>query len=137
MADRGSIPDTTGDSPGLFSSLRGLLVILTSALHTRLELFVTELEEERERLKQTLVLMLLIFFGLSFGFILLNIFIVAIFWQQGWIAAIGCLAAVYLGIGIVAALKLRDALLQRRRLFPATLAELGKDRDHLRASSHE
>jgi uncharacterized membrane protein YqjE len=136
MADRGSTPDT-GGSPGFFPSLRGLLTILSSALHTRLELFVTELEEERERLKQTLVLVLLIFFGLSFGFILLNIFIVAIFWEQGWIAAIGCLAAVYLGVGIVAALKLRDALLQRRRLFPATLAELGKDRDHLRASSRE
>ena len=136
MADRGSTPET-GGSPGFFPSLRGLLAILSSALHTRLELFVTELEEERERLKQTLVLMLLIFFGLSFGFILLNIFIVAIFWQQGWIAAIGCLAAVYLGVGIVAALKLRDALLQRRRLFPATLAELGKDRDHLRGSPRE
>ena len=136
MADQGPTPDT-GDSPGFFPSLKGLLAILSSALHTRLELFVTELEEERERIKQTLVLMLLLFFGLSFGFILLNIFIVAIFWQQGWIAAIGCLAAVYLGIGIVAALKLRDALLQRRRLFPATLAELGKDRDHLRASSRE
>jgi uncharacterized membrane protein YqjE len=136
MADQGPNPDT-GGSPGFFPSLRGFLTILSSALHTRLELFVTELEEERERLKQTLVLMLLLFFGLSFGFILLNIFIVAIFWQQGWIAAIGCLAAVYLGVGIVAALKLRDALLQRRRLFPATLAELGKDRDHLRASSRE
>jgi uncharacterized membrane protein YqjE len=136
MADRGSTPDT-GGSPGFFPSLRGLLAILSSALHTRLELFVTELEEEKERLKQTLVLLLLLFFGLSFGFILLNIFIVAIFWQQGWIAAIGCLAAVYLGIGIVAALKLRAALLQRPGLFPATLAELGKDRDHLRASSRE
>jgi uncharacterized membrane protein YqjE len=136
MADRAPTPDT-GGSPGFFPSLKGLLAILSSALHTRLDLFVTELEEERERIKQTLVLLLLVFFGLSFGFILLNIFIVAIFWEQGWIAAIGCLAAVYLGVGIVAALKLRDALLQRRRLFPATLAELGKDRDHLRASSRE
>ena len=136
MADRAPTPDT-GGSPGFFPSLKGLLAILSSALHTRLELFVTELEEERERLKQTLVLMLLLFFGLSFGFILLNIFIVAIFWQQGWIAAIGCLAAVYLAIGTVAALKLRGALLQRPGLFPATLAELGKDRDQLRASPRE
>jgi uncharacterized membrane protein YqjE len=136
MADRGPIPGT-GGSPGFFSSLRGLLAIFSSALHTRLELFVTELEEERERLKLMLVLMFLLFFGLSFGFILLMIFIVAIFWQQGWIAAIGCLAAVYLGIGIVAALKLRSALLQRPRLFPATLAELGKDRDHLRTAARE
>jgi len=114
-----------------------LLAILSSAFHTRLELFVAELEEERERLKQTLVLMLLLFFGLSFGFILLTIFIVAIFWEQGWIAAVGCLAAVYLGIGITACIKLRSALLQRPGLFPATLAELGKDRDHLRSSTRE
>jgi uncharacterized membrane protein YqjE len=137
MADREPIPDTTGGSPGFLASLRGLLDILSSALHTRLELFVAELEEERERLKQTLVLMLLLFFGISFGFILLNIFIVAIFWDQGWIAAIGGLAAFYLAIGIVAALKLRGAFLQRPGLFTATLAELGKDRDHLRASSRE
>ncbi|HEY2921166.1 MAG TPA: phage holin family protein [Candidatus Binatia bacterium] len=136
MADRDSTPDT-GGSPGFFHSFRGLLAILSSALHTRLDLFVAELEEERERLKQTLVLMLLLFFGLSFGFILLTIFIVAIFWEQGWIAAVGCLAAFYLGIGIVAFLKLRSALLQRPGLFPATLAELGKDRDHLRTSSRE
>jgi uncharacterized membrane protein YqjE len=133
MADRGSSP-RTGSSPSFVQSLRGLLAILSSALRTRLELFVTELEEERERLKQTLVLTLLLFFGLSFGFILLTIFMVAIFWQQGWIAAIGCLSAIYLGIGIISALKLRNALLRRPRLFPATLAELGKDRDHLRSS---
>ncbi|HYT55584.1 MAG TPA: phage holin family protein [Verrucomicrobiae bacterium] len=136
MADRGPTPGTSG-SPGFFHSLRGLLAILSSAFHTRLELFVAELEEERERLKQTLVLILLLFFALSFGLILLTIFIVAIFWEQGWIAAIGCLAAVYLGIGIAAFLKLRSALLQRPRLFPATLAELGKDRDHLRSSTRE
>lgn len=133
MADRGSSPGT-GSSPSFVQSLSGLLAILSSALHTRLELFVTELEEERERLKQTLVLTLLLFFGLSLGFILLTIFMVAIFWQQGWIAAIGCLSAIYLGIGIISALKLRNALLRRPGLFPVTLAELGKDRDHLRSS---
>jgi len=136
MADRGPISGTSG-SPGLLHSLRGLLAILSSAFHTRLELFVAELEEERERLKQTLVLILLLFFGLSFGLILLTIFIVAIFWERGWIAAIGCLAVVYLGIGITACIKLRSALLQHPGLFPATLAELGKDRDHLRSSTRE
>ncbi len=104
-------------------------------LHTRLDLFVTELEEERERLRQTLVLILLVFFGLSFGLILLTIFIVALFWERGWVAAIGCLSALYIGVGVVAAVKLRSALLQRPGLFPATLAELAKDRDQLKAST--
>jgi len=127
----------TESAPGILHVFKTALGVLSSMLHTRLDLFVTELEEERERLKQTLVLTLLLFFGLSFGFILLTIFIVALFWDKGWIAAIGCLSVVYLGVGIAAAMKLRSAFLQRRGLFPATLAELVKDRDRLRASSRE
>ena len=125
------------DEPGILHGFKTALAVLSSMLHTRLDLFVTELEEERERLKQTLVLTLVLFFGLSFGFILLTIFLVALFWDKGWIAAIGCLSAVYLGIGIAAAMKLRSAFIQRPGLFPATLAELGKDRDRLRASSRD
>lgn len=122
-------------SSGFLSSLKNTLTVFVGSLHTRLELFVTELEEERERVKQTLVLTLLLFFGLGFGFILLNIFAVALFWQNGWIAAIGALAAVYLGVGIIAAMALRKKILLRPGLFPATLSELRKDCDRLRASS--
>lgn len=127
----------TDSAPGILHGFKTVLAVLSSMLHTRLDLFVIELEEERERLKQTLVLTVVLFFGLSFGLILLTIFIVALFWDKGWIAAIGCLGAVYLGVGIAAAMKLRSALLQRPGLFPATLAELGKDRDRLRAASRE
>ena len=136
MFDRDRATGTDGE-PGIFRGFKTALAVLSSMLHTRLDLFVTELEEERERLKQTLVLTVLLFFGLSFGFILLTIFIVALFWDKGWIAAIGCLSAIYLGVGIAAAMKLRSAFLQRPGLFPATLAELGKDRDRLRASSRD
>jgi uncharacterized membrane protein YqjE len=127
----------TTKEPGILHGFKAVLAVLSSMLHTRLDLFVTELEEERERLKQTLVLTLLLFFGLSFGFILLTIFIIALFWERGWIAAIGCLSLVYLAIGITAAVKLRNAILSRPRMFPATLQEIGKDRDRLRASTGE
>jgi uncharacterized membrane protein YqjE len=136
MTDKDSSSGDTG-SPGFFRTLKAPFAALISALHTRLELFVTELEEERERLKQTLVLTLLAFFGLSLGWILLTIFAVALFWQQGWIFAIGCLALVYLAIGAAAGLTLRKKILTRPGLFPATLAELGKDRDQLRSPSRE
>ena len=53
MVERGSRPGA-GDSPGILHSLKMLGATLASAFHTRVELFVTELEEERERLKQTL-----------------------------------------------------------------------------------
>lgn len=130
-------PSSAGEkrSSGLLRSLKNILAVFVASFHTRLELFVTELEEERERLKQTLVLTLLLFIGLGFGFILLNVFAVALFWQKGWIAAIGALAAVYLGVGVIAAMALRKKILTRPGLFPATLAELRKDCDRLRASS--
>jgi uncharacterized membrane protein YqjE len=44
-----------------FSPIRTALAALSSAVHTRLELLVTELEEEREHLKQTVALSFLIF----------------------------------------------------------------------------
>ncbi len=130
-------PAGSDDAPGILHSLKAAAAALSAILHTALALFATVLEEERERLKQTLILTLLVFFGLSFGFILLTIFVVALFWDQGWIAAIGCLSAVYLGVGVGAALKLKNAFLTRPGLFPATLGELGKDREQLRGSSRE
>jgi uncharacterized membrane protein YqjE len=129
---------TSGErSIGFLDNFRFFFAALTSALHTRLELFVTELEEERERLKQALLLTLLLFFGISLGFILLNIFAVALFWERGWLFALGALAALYLGVGVIAGLMLRRKILTRPGLFPATLAELGKDRDRLKGSSRE
>lgn len=123
--------------PGFTQSVNDLLASLSSALHTRLDLFVVELEEELQRTKQTFALLLVVLFGVSFGFILLNIFLVALFWQNGWIAAIGILAFVYLAVAAFAAAKLRAAWVRTAGLFPATLAELGKDRDHLRTAARE
>lgn len=131
MLDSGSRPGE-GNSPGIIYSLKALGATLASAFHTRVELFVTELEEERERLKHTLIFTLLLVFGLSMGFILLTIFLVALFWQNGWIGAIGVLAFLYLGVAAFAAVKLRDIFLNRSGLFAATVAELGKDRDRLK-----
>jgi uncharacterized membrane protein YqjE len=51
--------------------------------------------------------------------------------------AVGALAALYPGMAAAAGLVLRKKILQRPRLFPATLAELAKDRDRLRASCGE
>ena len=131
MFDSSSRPGG-GDSPGILHSLRALSAALASAFHTRVELFVTELEEERERLKQTLIFTMLLLFGLSMGFILLTIFLVALFWERGWIGAIGLLSFLYLGVATFAAVKLRNSVLSRPGLFPATLAELGKDRDRFK-----
>ena len=136
MSDLGN--DARGrDSSRFFQPLKAVFAGLVSGFHTRLDLFVTELEEERERIKHAFILTVLLIFGFAFGFSLLTIFLVAVFWQNGWILAIGGLALVYFAVGIVAAFKLRTALAGHPRLFGATLGELGKDRDSLRTSHRD
>ena len=124
-------------APRFTQPFKELLAVLSSALHTRLDLFVVELQEELERTRQTLALFLLLLCAASVGFVLLNVFLVALFWQNGWIAAIGILALVYFGVAAFAAIKLRGATLRPGGLFPATLTELAKDRDRLRTEARE
>jgi uncharacterized membrane protein YqjE len=136
MSRNESAADDEADR-GFFNPLRAALAALTAVFHTRLELFVTELEEERERLKQALLLTLLVFFGFSLGLILLTIFVVALFWERGWVYAVGGLSAFYLAMGTVAGILLRQNFLLRQGMFRSSLDELAKDRDWLRNGSHE
>ena len=136
MLDSASDPTGNGGWK-LTQPLKELASALSSALHTRVELFVVELEEELERSKRSLALFLILLGSGGLGFVLLNVFLVALFWQNGWIAAIGSLALVYFGIALFAAIKLRTSLTRPAGLFAATLAELGKDRDRMKASSHD
>ena len=136
MTDNGTSPDEV-HSQSFFGAIKTASAVLSSILRTRVNLFFVELEEERERLKQTLLLGLLAVLGFNLGFILLNIFIVALFLDKGWLVALGCLAIFYIILGGVAALMLRKNFLTRPGLFSDTLAELGKDCDRLRSPSHE
>ena len=129
--------NSEGDGANFFQGFKSFVAVLSSVFHTRTELFVTELEEERERMRQSVLLLCLAFLGVGLGLILATIFAVAIFWAKGWIAAIGVLALIYLGVGAWAILTLRQRILTRPRLFSATLAELAKDRDRLRDFSDE
>ncbi len=136
MAETGGNASSRG-SQGFLRSLKTSFTALTSGLHTRIELAIVEIEEEFERLKQTLLLTMLLYFSLSLGIILLTIFIVGLFWESGWLYALGCLALLYLGIGLTAGLILRKKISQRPRLLSATLAELTKDRERLKAAYRE
>ena len=132
MNEPGAVPRT-----GIIEAIQSFLAALSSAFHTRLALLAAELEQELARLKHTLALFLLALCGIGLGFILLNIFLVAVFWQNGWIAAIGLMALFYLGLAALAISKLRVALIRPTGLFPATLAELGKDCEQMRSPAHE
>ncbi|HEV8341922.1 MAG TPA: phage holin family protein [Candidatus Binatia bacterium] len=118
---------------GLFSSLRSLPAALLDTLKTRLDLLLTELEEERDRLTKILLLAAISLFCLSLGILFLTLFIVAIFWDTHRLYVVGGFAALYLILAGITWLILRKKARLRPKFLSATLSELAKDRDRLRS----
>ena len=121
------------DHEGLFIALKGLLESGLATGRTRLELLVTEAEEEKLRLIDLLVSASAAVFLLSFALILLIGFLVLAFWEQR-LLVLGLSAGATAVAGIFFALHLRSRLKQPARLFRSSIREIGKDIEALQAS---
>ena len=121
----------TGHAEGLLDSLRNLARTFIAILQTRLEIFASELDEQRELLARIALLAAVAAFCLALAVILLVLFIVVLFWDTNRLLAIGALAGVFSAGGVISLLMLRIAVKQRPKLLAATLAELRKDRSKL------
>jgi uncharacterized membrane protein YqjE len=117
---------------GLLYSIKHLAQSLLGAARTRLEIFATEIEEERVRLEQMLIFALGAVFCIGMGIVLSTFFVVVLFWDTHRLAAVGLLAAGFLASGIALGLILRDKAKSRPKLFSATRGELAKDQAALR-----
>lgn len=130
MDDSGQVPLQT-----LFGSARRLAVTVLAILHTRLSLAGVELEEEIQRLVGALVLAL----GLAlFAALALLVFtLMAVFWlaPENRVGGMAIIAILYAAIAAILAWQLRRLFLVRPPIFSATLAELEKDRNALRAEA--
>jgi uncharacterized membrane protein YqjE len=126
------MPTADRRPPTLFQSLKGFLGTSVEIVRTRLELFSTELEEERERLERLILLTAASVFCLSFGVLLVTFFVVAAFWDTDYrLAVLGGLALFYLALGAVMGAVTRRKSRHKPKLFSATLGELTKDYHHL------
>ena len=112
-------------------SLRNLAATLIAVFHTRVELLVTEIEEERLRLLQLLLWGAAALFCLGVGLLLLVTLLIAMFWDTHRIAVIGTLAAAFIAGGAALAAGARNLVRGRSRLFSTTLDELARDKDQL------
>lgn len=118
---------------GLFASLRGFAATSVALLRTRFELLKVEAREEIGRLSGLLLwgisAVLLGIVGLTF----LAVFLTVLLWESHRLLALGIFSALFLGAAIVAInIALRLAR-QGSQLFSASLAELRRDEDRLRA----
>lgn len=115
----------------MVASLRRLATNAVGIVQTRLELLANDLEDERVRTLQIVVLGSIALLCATVGLMLVTAWVVVAFWEQHRLATLAILALIwFVGSGIALwALKARaDA---RRKLFSTSLAELRRDRDLL------
>jgi uncharacterized membrane protein YqjE len=120
-----------GRAESLLESLRNLARTFLAVMQTRLEIFASEVDEQRALLARIAVLAAIAAFCLGLAVILIVLFIAVLFWDTHRLLAIGALAGVFAAGGIAACLMLWAAIVRRPKLLSATLAELRKDRTKL------
>ena len=127
-----------GKSDGLFASLRRLLGTLLEITQVRLELLGTDLELEKQRLFDALLLGLLGLLMAGVGIVLLCGFIILLFWDGYRLAAVGVMLLLFLVTAAWLVRAARHRLQSPNGIFEASLAELQRDRAGLQpASLHE
>ena len=118
------------ENTGLFSSVKRLGSTVLAILHNRLELLAVELQEERARLVNTVLLTALIVLLAGFTLITAATALVIVVWVKFGVNGIFAAS----GAGLVATLLTYWWLhtrLKNWRPLPGTLAELKKDREWL------
>ena len=119
---------------GIWASLKRLLDTLLATAQNRLELFVVELQEEKCRLIEALLCAAAV---AAFGMMtlaLVTFTVVAIFWENGRIAALVGLSVTYLVVTALAWRALQKRL-KSDSAFSGTLGELKKDRSCLKTEN--
>ncbi len=120
-------------APGsLGSRLRSSIAGALGILQTRLELLATEFQEEKLRLGALLGYAAAAFFFLGFGAVMLALFLTVLLWDSHRPLALGIFTALFLAIGILAALAAARIGRQGSRLFASSIAELAQDREMMR-----
>jgi uncharacterized membrane protein YqjE len=118
---------------GLFHSLSHFVGTLLGLAHTRLELLTTELQEEVRQVGQLLVWALIAAFAAMMALFLGALTVIFAFWDTHRVLVAVLMVAVMAAVAAMAAAVLAKKLRNRGPLLDATLAELAKDRDQLRA----
>jgi len=131
MSDPGPASEPETPREGVFASLQRALATLVALAHTRLDLAVTELEEQRERL------LMLVLWGVgavvlsAAAFLLCGLALMAVFWDTHRLLVAGLIGAASLVAAAVAIVGFVSRAKTRPRLFHATLAELARDHERL------
>jgi uncharacterized membrane protein YqjE len=118
-------------SDGLLASLRRLLDTALGLAQNRLELLSVELQEEKHRLVEILILT---FTAVALGLlalIVVSFTIVVLFWDNGRLLVLFLLSVLYMAATVAMCFKLHARIKAGRRPFLTSVDELKKDRECL------
>jgi uncharacterized membrane protein YqjE len=126
--------EDAGRAEGLLESLRNLARTFVALVQTRIEIFASEIDEERARLARIAVLAAFAALCIGLAVVLVVFLLVVLFWEMNRVLAIGALAGFFAVCALAASLALSSAIRQRPKFLAATLAELRKDEKELERS---
>jgi len=124
---------TGGEANGLFAALKGVAATLLASGKTRLELLGNEVEEEKLRAIQLLLMAQGMVFCFGVGVILAVALISSAFWDNR-LLVLGLFALLFLLGGGIFYSRFRKATQPPARVFAASLAELQEDLRQLKAA---
>lgn len=122
---------------GLFASVQRLLATVFEIAQVRLDLLGTEFELEKRRLFAGLLWAALALLMLMIGLVLLCGFVILLFGEGYRLTAIGAMALLFLGAGVLLLLAARHRLYNRTHVFNTSVAELQRDRAGLQSSARD
>jgi uncharacterized membrane protein YqjE len=118
---------------GLLQSVSRLAGTLLGIVHTRLELLRTELQEEVQHAAKLALWAFVAAFAGLMALFMGALTVVFVFWDTHRLIASLAMVVFFVVIAVSAALVARNKLRAKPPMLDATLAELAKDRDQLRA----
>jgi uncharacterized membrane protein YqjE len=118
-------------SASLMDSAKRMLATLIALVHTRLELFTTEIEEEIQRAASILLWGLVALFFGSLTVLMVAFTVIIIFWEDHRILAASLVTATFLLMTLIFGLLARSRLKAKVRFMAASIEELKRDRESL------
>jgi uncharacterized membrane protein YqjE len=129
--DLGQGDERPARSAGLMDSAKRMLATLIALVHTRLELFTTEIEEEIQRAASILLWGLVALFFGSLTVLMVAFTVIIIFWEDHRILAASLVTATFLVMTLIFGLLARSRLKSKVRFMAASIDELKRDRESL------
>ncbi len=105
-------------------------------IQTRLALASVEMEEQSQRYLGYLLMSLLALFLFGIAIVLLALFVIILFWETHRIEAVLGMAALFALTALGVGMKVRAGFAAQAPLLSATMGELQKDIDFLKAAGH-